>query len=232
MARTGVSTGQGPDTGCPSMSKGVGGGTWTVTTHMSGMNTSTISPEMVGPAARTFVRPYVHVQHVPHTTQLHHLLVRVVAANERRAHAVRAQTRTPVSETTPGDTGTFRPSTARRSLSALLSGKADHVPAVRTDHRGIGQVGQATDEYLSAVEAGKLLGKTDRTVRRWIASGRLNGVVVDGRYVVARSECERFVSESRSPQRPTLEERVGELAIRVAALEDRLSSNTSQEGSS
>jgi hypothetical protein len=52
---------------------------------------------------------------------------------------------------------------------------------------------------FTLAEAGALIGRSPKTLRRQIAKGRLKGRLVGKTYVVARTELMRYVAESRRP---------------------------------
>ena len=50
-------------------------------------------------------------------------------------------------------------------------------------------------ERLTVQEAARAADKTDRTVRRWVSSGRLPAIQVEGAYLIARSDLEEFLED-------------------------------------
>lgn len=54
----------------------------------------------------------------------------------------------------------------------------------------------ADAHYLRAREIARELGITERTVRRWIASGELPSVRIGGARLVARADLERLLNPS------------------------------------
>ena len=66
-------------------------------------------------------------------------------------------------------------------------------------------------QYLRAAEIARLLGISERTVRRWIASGELPSVKVGGSRLVARADLERTLSPAPSSLREPEEEGESEL---------------------
>ena len=58
-------------------------------------------------------------------------------------------------------------------------------------------------QYLRAVEIARLLGISERTVRRWIASGELPSTKLGGARLVARADLERaLLPASQGLQEP------------------------------
>ena len=53
--------------------------------------------------------------------------------------------------------------------------------------------------YLSARQAAAYCGVNEKTVRRWIASGRLSAVQEDGAFRIAAADLEPFASGRRTP---------------------------------
>ena len=61
-------------------------------------------------------------------------------------------------------------------------------------------------QYLRAAEIARLTGLSERTVRRWIASGELPSVKVGGSRLVARADLERALSPARTYLRESEDE--------------------------
>lgn len=53
-------------------------------------------------------------------------------------------------------------------------------------------------EYLSAADISRLLGRSERTVRRWIKSNALPSAKIGGTRLVAKTELERLLRSSFS----------------------------------
>ncbi len=57
-------------------------------------------------------------------------------------------------------------------------------------------------EILKLREAARILGRSEKTVSRWIRSGRMKGHVLDGRVVVLRSDLVEFIKRNVVPYDP------------------------------
>lgn len=82
-----------------------------------------------------------------------------------------------------------------RRIAQLLGcqAAADFVGRARPDS-GSATASRGEAQYLSPVEVAHLLGKSVRTVRRWIADGRLPSTRVGGSRLVALADIERVLA--------------------------------------
>ena len=114
--------------------------------------------------------------------------------------------------------GNTRPSVVVRTLNALVrTGVATSPIAPR-------EPADMTAGLLSAADAAGIVGVTDRTVRRWINSGRLPHSVVDGQFMVSRSDLDDAAAKPSATRSKTLIElttEVAQLRATVTRLEQK-----------
>jgi excisionase family DNA binding protein len=73
---------------------------------------------------------------------------------------------------------------------------------------------------LTTLEAAKLTGRSDRTIRRWIASGKLPARQIDtNRYVILLADLNKFTGAARQTKTALLQARIDALEKRVSDLE-------------